>query len=345
MKYNKPMRIVLFIAVVILLNAMPAFAQCVNPSGIRGELLFNESDDVFQACTARGWMALHEPAPPLDVTPDAFSFVDQTGVATNTIIISNSVTITGINTPASVTISGEDPDFRIDGGPWITMGTINNGQTLELRITSNAAPSTTNDARVRIGGNPAVNWSVTTAVPDPCETGPVGTRCTSDGAIYAGDTVGGVRLFAAACDHDMTWDGSTCTASQAMREWRTTNTATPVAGSLTDGVANTDAMVTAGIALFPAAEACRNVGAEWYLPARNELDTIWSNLVNGSPDIAPNDDITDDFTFDISGLFPATWYWSSSEEGPGTGWSQRFSNGFQGGITKNSGTAVRCVRR
>jgi len=41
-----------------------AYAQCVNPTASKGEVIFNETYDVLQGCTARGWMAFHEPAPP-----------------------------------------------------------------------------------------------------------------------------------------------------------------------------------------------------------------------------------------------------------------------------------------
>jgi len=47
-----------------LFSINSAFAQCVNPSGERGQIVFNETYDVLQGCTARGWMAFHEPANP-----------------------------------------------------------------------------------------------------------------------------------------------------------------------------------------------------------------------------------------------------------------------------------------
>lgn len=52
--------IVFFTAVLFSINS--AFAQCVNPNGERGQVVFNETYDVLQGCTARGWMAFHEPA-------------------------------------------------------------------------------------------------------------------------------------------------------------------------------------------------------------------------------------------------------------------------------------------
>ncbi len=183
------------------------------------------------------------------------------------------------------------------------------------------------------------------APPDPCTTGPIGTRCTSDSAIYAGDTVGGARMYAAACDQGMTWDGSACTGSQTLRQWKTSDTTTAGTASLTDGVANTDAMAMAGIALHEAAEACRNAGAEWYLPARDELDLLYENLVDQNGDTTPGGPLGSTFDFNITGSYPAGWYWASSEGTSTNARSQRFSAGFQGNGNKLIDFAVRCVRR
>lgn len=50
----------------LVFSVLPAQAQdCTNPNGIKGDLLFNETYDVLQGCTARGWMAFHEPAIPV----------------------------------------------------------------------------------------------------------------------------------------------------------------------------------------------------------------------------------------------------------------------------------------
>jgi len=55
------MKLFLLIAILLVLDTASLFAQCVGPNGVRGELLFNETNDVFQVCTERGWFALHEP--------------------------------------------------------------------------------------------------------------------------------------------------------------------------------------------------------------------------------------------------------------------------------------------
>lgn len=86
-----------------------------------------------------------------DTTPDAFTFTPQTGVAVSTLINSNSITVAGITAAAAITVSGGF--YRINGGSWVaTSGTVNNGDTVECRVTSSAVNSTAKSATVTIGG-------------------------------------------------------------------------------------------------------------------------------------------------------------------------------------------------
>ena len=86
-----------------------------------------------------------------DTVPNAFSFTDQTGVALNTAITSNAVTISGINAPAPISISGGS--YAINGAAFTSStGTINNGNTVAVRLTSSASNSTTTNATLTIGG-------------------------------------------------------------------------------------------------------------------------------------------------------------------------------------------------
>lgn len=97
-----------------------------------------------------------------DTTPDAFSFTDVTGQALNTLITSNTITINGINSATPVSVSGAgSPQISIAGGAWATSGSITNGQTLQVRLTSANAFSTARTATVDVGGVTDV-WSVTT---------------------------------------------------------------------------------------------------------------------------------------------------------------------------------------
>lgn len=102
-----------------------------------------------------------------DDTPAAFSFTDVTNQAVNTVITSNTLTVTGIGgnpTPVSVTGSGS-PQISINGGAWVTSGTILTGQTLRVRLTSAGTSSTARSATVTVG-NTSDTWSVTTIPQD-----------------------------------------------------------------------------------------------------------------------------------------------------------------------------------
>ncbi len=70
---------------------------------------------------------------------------------------------------------------------------------------------------------------------------------------------------------------------------------------------------------------------DWRVPTKAELNVLFNNraAIGG---------------FNVTGSFPAGWYWSAS---PGYGWDawgQRFSDGFQYYNGKGSHSAVRCVR-
>ncbi len=53
-------------ALLFVLLVPTAQAACTDPDGVPGELMYNDTYDVFQGCTTRGWMAFHAPttAPP-----------------------------------------------------------------------------------------------------------------------------------------------------------------------------------------------------------------------------------------------------------------------------------------
>lgn len=88
---------------------------------------------------------------PADTTPDQFTFTDQTNVALSTTITSNTITVSGINTAASISITGGT--YSINGGAYTsTTGTVTNGQTVSVRHTSSASYSTATNTTLTIGG-------------------------------------------------------------------------------------------------------------------------------------------------------------------------------------------------
>lgn len=171
---------------------------------------------------------------------------------------------------------------------------------------------------------------------DPCAScsPALGTQC-ADGAVYAGDDRGW-PIYVAPCDAGMNWDGSTCTGSAGTYEYGGYGTdlngdnASAVPELLDDGLANTDWLLTSGTGDHDAAQACRDKGAGWYLPAIEELGDLFANRAQLGPANLPTS---------------TSWYWSSSEFSSLSARLQRFSDGYQTTDTKNYTHLVRCVRR
>ena len=106
--------------------------------------------------------------------------------------------------------------------------------------------------------------------------------------------------------------------------------------STTNGLANTNTLVSFGTAAHPAAGRAKYLTTggynTWYLPAKNELNTLYSNK-SATP-------------FATADSFVGSYYWSSTENNGGYAWLQNMSNGGQGnyGYFKNFSYYVRAVR-
>ncbi len=105
-----------------------------------------------------------------DTTPDVFRFVSQANVPLNTLVVSDAVTITGINAPSPISVSGGE--YQIDGGTWLKAAakdaaTVTNGQTVMVRHTSAASNSTTVSTTLVVGGVSATFSSTTLAASGP----------------------------------------------------------------------------------------------------------------------------------------------------------------------------------
>jgi len=96
-----------------------------------------------------------------DNTPDDFDVADVTDADLSTEYISDSQQITGMDAGTAISVTGGE--YRLDGGAWTSdAGTINPGQTLELRATSSSDPETPVTVSVTIGTVTA-DWTITTA--------------------------------------------------------------------------------------------------------------------------------------------------------------------------------------
>jgi len=97
-----------------------------------------------------------------DSTPDQFYFVDQTNVAVDTVIYSNTIDVTDINTTANISISGNDGEFSINSGSYTsTPTTVSRNDTVRLRQTSSASVSTLVNTTLTID-TISDQWDVTT---------------------------------------------------------------------------------------------------------------------------------------------------------------------------------------
>lgn len=86
-----------------------------------------------------------------DTTPDQFSFTDQTNVPLSTVVTSNTISVLGINAAAAISIS--NGSYSINGGAFTTAsGTVSNGNSVAVRLTSSANNATTTNTTLSIGG-------------------------------------------------------------------------------------------------------------------------------------------------------------------------------------------------
>ena len=103
-----------------------------------------------------------------------------------------------------------------------------------------------------------------------------------------------------------------CTTSQYRKR------VTVGASSESDGKANTDkVMRRSDKNQYPAFTWCRAKGADWYLPAKKELMSIFNNesTINSTLKLYGEEQLTMD------------WHWSSTENSGAYAWSVRMSNG------------------
>src|SRR5690625_3369094 len=84
-------------------------------------------------------------------TPNSFSFAPQEGVTPGELLESNTITLTGITAPATISIA--NGEYKLgDGSFTAEAGHIEPGQSLTLRTTAPNRPDTTKETVVTVGG-------------------------------------------------------------------------------------------------------------------------------------------------------------------------------------------------
>jgi large repetitive protein len=153
-----------------------------------------------------------------DLTPDAFAFASASDVDPGSVASSEDVTISGIDAPSVVAISGDGvPGFRINGGPLVTIGgseSVVAGDTISVSLqTSPGAWEASYEAILTIGGFSATFTATTRAQPHeiaiaqtPLPDAEVGVAWSHD---FRGDvTVDGGPMADPLEVADLTWSVS-----------------------------------------------------------------------------------------------------------------------------------------
>jgi len=100
-----------------------------------------------------------------DTTPDAFSLTAVNSAALNSVQTSNAITISGINSISAISISAGG-SYSINGGAYTSAaGTVVNGNTITVRLTSSSSFSTLISTTLTIGGVQST-YNVTTLAQD-----------------------------------------------------------------------------------------------------------------------------------------------------------------------------------
>ena len=106
------------------------------------------------------------------------------------------------------------------------------------------------------------------------------------------------------------------------------------ADSESDGKANTDKLMSRNDSqYFLAAKWCRDKGASWYLPVKNELRAIYNN----------KDKINNSLTKVGATTLNNSYYWSSTEKDGFCAWLVKLSYGYTYDLTKDFNYYVRAV--
>jgi len=91
--------------------------------------------------------------PPTDTTPDVFTFTDVTNAALSTLQTSNLITISGMSTGASATVTVSGGTYSKNGGAYTSSaGTAVNGDTFRVQHTSSANFITATNTTLTVGG-------------------------------------------------------------------------------------------------------------------------------------------------------------------------------------------------
>lgn len=129
-------------------------------------------------------------------SPNAFSFANVSNATRSTQYTSNTITPSGCSSSSAVSVYGRgiSPQISINGGAWASGGTMNAGDTLQVRFTTGANYGLSYKAMINVGNTASV-WTVTT------QAG--GKRIFSTANVYNGN-FGGLAGADTVCQNEAT---------------------------------------------------------------------------------------------------------------------------------------------
>ncbi len=308
-----------------------------------GSMRYNSTDKAVEVCNGTSWLAMQASA--CDNAPAYLTFPSLTAQSTSTLVESAIVAVTGMDASCTVNVGvagSGSPNYRTcsnsDCSTVLQAWTAANntldiqGNYIQLRTTTSASTDTSFSVTLTTGAI-THDWIAATGV---TVCGVIGSVC-ADGTVYAGLT-SGTPFYVTRCDSGMSWGGASCDGARSNHYWNdglTDYTTTGVI-DLDDGQANTASLitidsnsVTAGTQDHLAAQHCADLvlhgKSDWYLPAKNELGTIYTNSA-------------------VIGGFTTVYYWSSVETTSSNARRMIFNDGSSNSLGKNYASYIRCAR-
>jgi len=160
---------------------------------------------------------------PVDTAPDVFSFTTQSNVAFQSVRTSDTITVTGTNSPAAISVSGGTYSIGCSGTFTASAGSIAPGATVCVRHTSSNLATTAATTILTIGGVVGTFTSVTGSGPmltasrigtgsGTVTSNPAGINCgASCSATFANSPVT-LTATPAANSTFVAWTGTFCSA-------------------------------------------------------------------------------------------------------------------------------------
>jgi len=107
-----------------------------------------------------------------DSTPDPFTFDDQTGVLASTEVVSGPITLTGLNIPAAVFVTGGEYSVGCTGTFTTATGSAQPGEQICARHTSSEYPGANTSTTLRVGAGTGTSDVFTSTTEGTLDTSP-----------------------------------------------------------------------------------------------------------------------------------------------------------------------------